>query len=476
MEKIIPGWLKWVEEKRDCSDFRMIQLTYIYARFADKMSSELRQRIEKAILEYRYWIDEPGDDVMWFFSENHALMFHVSQYFAGKALPDRKFTCSGMRGKEVAEKAERLLEEWFQAFFTESTTEWNSSTYLPIDIFGLAYLYHLTQKGCSLHEKAKKALDMLAYVLAVNEHQGNIMTSFGRTYERELKGSCSTGMSSLLYLFYNAGHMNEHFRALTPIVMGDYEPPKEYGKYVNLTGEQELIHQNTQGINQYVNLYLYKNARALLSTAVGFRPYEPGYQENVVQATLDGTAQVFINHPGERQVYGQGRPGFWAGNGRLPMAVQYRNLSIVEYHIQGTGIRGESSLGYTHAYVPLNEFHSWQLGENAAALEKNGGFVGIRALNGIRVQEQGPCRRRELISEGRDNIWILRVGRNGEYQNTAELLEEMEAIQIVMKPGEATMVRDKTGVYCIQNGQLFVNGQAVYHYPLDAGGIMEFTE
>lgn len=475
MEQILLGWLKWVEEKKDCSDFRMIQLAYIYTRFADKMSDTLRRRIEKAMLEYRYWIDEPGDDVMWFFSENHALMFHVSQYFAGKALPDRKFTCSGMSGEEAAQKAERLLEEWFQAFFTESTTEWNSSTYLPIDIMGVAYLYNLTQKGSPLHEKAGRALDMLAYVLAVNEHKGNIMTSFGRTYEKEIKGSRSTGMASLLYLFYNAGHMNEHFRALTPIVIGDYEPPEEYGKYVNLTGGQELIHQNTQGIRQYVNLYLYKNAKALLSTAVGFRPYGPGYQENVAQATLDGTAQVFINHPGESRIYGQGRPGFWVGNGCLPMAVQYRNLCIVEYHIQETGIRGGSCLEYTHAYVPLSEFHSWQISENAAALEKNGGFIGIRALNGIRLQEQGPCRKRELISEGRDNIWILKVGRNGEYQNTAELLEEMEAIQIVMKPGEATRVKDGAGQYCVRNGQLFVNGKSVYHYPLDAAGILEFT-
>ncbi len=29
------------------------------------------------ILNFRYWMDEPGDDVMWFYSENHALMFHT---------------------------------------------------------------------------------------------------------------------------------------------------------------------------------------------------------------------------------------------------------------------------------------------------------------------------------------------------------------------------------------------------------------
>ena len=46
--------------------------------------------------------------------------------------------------------------------------------------------------------------------------------------------------------FYNAGHMNDHFRALVPVVVGDYEPPEEYKQFVNLSGEEELIHQNTQ--------------------------------------------------------------------------------------------------------------------------------------------------------------------------------------------------------------------------------------
>jgi len=32
------------------------------------MSDRLKSVIKDAALNYRYWIDEPGDDVMWFFS------------------------------------------------------------------------------------------------------------------------------------------------------------------------------------------------------------------------------------------------------------------------------------------------------------------------------------------------------------------------------------------------------------------------
>ncbi len=470
LEEILRGHLEWVNAKRDCSDFRLIIMVYMYVKFSDRFTAKLRREVEDAMAGYRYWIDEPGDDAMWFFSENHALMFHICQYFAGKSMPERIFACSGLTGAEACKKAERLLELWFDRFFTEFATEWNSSTYLPIDIMGLGYLYDLTPKGSPLREKAKRALDKLAFCLAVNEHKGNMMTSFGRTYERELKGSYSTGMPSLLYLFYNAGYMNDHFRALVPIVVGDYEPPKEYEQYVRLRGDEELIHQNTQGIDQLVNLYLYKNSRALLSTAVGFRPYEPGYQENVAQATLDGTAQVFINHPGEVQIYGNGRPGFWAGNGCLPLAVQYRNISILKYHI-----KAENRLDYTHAYVPLNEFHSYRKSAVAIALEKDGGYIGVRALNGLYMQEEGPCRNRELISPGRDNVWVLKVGSYAEYRNVDELLWDMEQMDMVVEDNGRVIVTNGSEQYVIEKDTLFLNGEKVHHYPLDTAGKLEIT-
>ncbi|OQB54001.1 MAG: hypothetical protein BWX97_00296 [Firmicutes bacterium ADurb.Bin146] len=470
LEDILSNHLEWVNEKRDCSDFHLIIMVYMYVRFKDQFTDKLRQEVEDAMAGYRYWIDEPGDDVMWFFSENHALMFHICQYFAGKSLPERIFTCSGLTGKEACKKAEKLLDIWFDNFFSEFTTEWNSSTYLPIDIMGLAYLYNLTPKGSSLHEKARKALDMLSFFLAVNEHKGNIMTSFGRTYERELKGSYSTGMPSLLYLFYNAGYMNEHFRALVPIVVGDYKPPKEYERYVRLSEDEELIYQNTQGINQLVNLYLYKNSNALLSTAVGLKPYSPGYQENVVQATLDGTAQVFINHPGEIKIYGNGRPGFWAGNGCLPLAVQHRNISLIEYNIEDKKL-----LDYTHAYIPLSEFHSYRISNNAIALEKDGGYIGIRALNGLRMQDTGPCCKREFISPGYDNLWVLKVGVYGEYQDVDQLLREMEQLEIIAEDKGKITVTNGYERYEIKNGALYVNGEKAHNYPLDIAGKLEIV-
>ncbi len=112
-EQIILEELDGVRQRKDCSDFHFIIILYIYHTFFHLITEKLKGGIEETMLNYRYWIDEPGDDVMWFFSENHALLFHICQYLAGEYLPDQVFPGSGCRGREFQEKPIGLLNECF---------------------------------------------------------------------------------------------------------------------------------------------------------------------------------------------------------------------------------------------------------------------------------------------------------------------------------------------------------------------------
>ena len=327
----------------------------------------------------------------------------------------------------------------------------------------------MTADNPALHTKAKRALDMISYCLAINAHRGAVMTSFGRTYEKELKGNYNSGTTSLLYVLYDVGYMNRAAIAYISIALGDYQPPEEYRKYLNLKDGQELIHQNTQGFEQHVNLYLYKNSKVALSTAINYKPDKNGYQEHIVQATIDETAHIFINHPGEAQPYGSGRPNFWAGNGILPLAAQYENLSIVRYDINHS-----NRIDYTHAYIPISSFNRYSGTCSTIVVEKDGGLIGIRALNGLRMQEKGPCCHREFISEGRQNIWIVKVAEMAKYSDINEFRAEMEAMEITYNAGESTIVKDAKTVYELnKDNELLVNGMKVHHYPLDVKGKLE---
>lgn len=465
-ERIIFEEIGGVKDRQDCSDFHFIAVLYIYDQFYDKLSQELRQIIEETALGYRYWIDEPGDDVMWFFSENHALLFHTCQYLAGKLFPDKMFTNSGRYGEEVSRHGRMLLDEWFEEFFCEFITEWNSNAYIPVDVHGLAAIYNITKEEDPLHEKAKHALDMVCYSMAVNEHKGAVMTSFGRTYEKEMKGNYNAGTTSLLYLLYNAGHLTRAGIGSIFLALSDYEAPEEYGKYIGLKDGEVLIHQNTQGFEQHVNLYLYKNSKVLLSTAVAFKPFQKGYQEHIMQATIDKTAQIFINHPGESHPYGSGRPNYWAGNGILPLGVQYRNTGILVYDIPE-----ENRIDDTHAYIPLCEYQQYMGSEDSLVAAKEGGYIGVRAQNGIILQRSGVTAYREFISPGRKNIWIVKVASAGDYDSLEDFLEEMKAISIGLNANGEILIQNGDMNYEIGiDNRFLVNGEIVHHYPMDVKG------
>jgi hypothetical protein len=472
-EEIIFSEIAGINEKQDCSDFHFVILLYIYQTYKDILSDKLKITIEETMINYRYWIDEPGDDVMWFFSENHALLFHICQYIAGRNLSDKKFENSGLIGADLEKKAINLLDEWFECFFNEFITEWNSSAYIPVDVLGIGTLYNLTQSGNPLHEKAKKALDMIFYSMCINAHKGTIMTSFGRTYEKEMKGNYNAGTSSILYVAYNAGFLNKAAVGYISLILGDYEAPKEYEQYLNIGDDECLIYQNTQGFENHVNLYLYKNRDVCLSSAIGFSPYKQGYQEHIIQATVDGLAQVFINHPGEGQPYGSGRPNFWAGNGNLPMVMQFENTALVKYDIPQ-----EYRIDYTHAYIPCNEFEHYFGGTNAIAFEKEGGYIGIKSLNEIVMQKMGPCKFREFISKGRKQLWLVRVERRKNYKNVEEFLEELRNIELCYKENGIVSAKEKNKkVYSIdENNNCFLNGEKLYNYPLDVKGLININK
>ncbi|OYX07426.1 MAG: hypothetical protein B7Z15_15780, partial [Rhizobiales bacterium 32-66-8] len=105
LRPILEETLLAIEERRDCADFVSVPLLWAYRRHADAFPADLRDRSQRALLEFRYWVDEPGNDVMWFWSENHALCFHVSQLLAGLTWPDDTFTASGRNGRDQAELA-----------------------------------------------------------------------------------------------------------------------------------------------------------------------------------------------------------------------------------------------------------------------------------------------------------------------------------------------------------------------------------
>ena len=123
----------------------------------NRSTRSFAKRIDRAILGYRYWMDEPGNDVQWYFSENHALLFHTAAYLAGTLLPDATFRRSGRSGAEQAAVGATRVRAWLDHFEQWEMAEFNSAPYFPIDLKGLTALFALAPRR--RHQRARRQGD-----------------------------------------------------------------------------------------------------------------------------------------------------------------------------------------------------------------------------------------------------------------------------------------------------------------------------
>ena len=405
IETILRRQLDFINRRSDCSDFYLSYFPFMIRHFGSSglIKKETLADMEACLLNFRYWHDEPGDDAMWFWSENHALMFHVCELIAGEMYPDRIFTNSGMTGKEKQEKAISMLRPWFETLFRTGFTEWNSPPYLPIDALGFASLYAQTEND-EMKRNAEKALDMIFRLLAITSYEGIFSTTSGRTYLKELMGNYSNCPSFINWIGYGIGNETHAGKGSVPVLMSGYTPSGEYLKYHRIPEGKALSWKSTHGYNGYADVTVYKTSGYLLSAANDFNPGRRGFQEDVIHAVLGAETHVWITHPGEFALYGQARPSYWAGSGTLPRANQYKGFASAVWNADE-----DHPVDFTHAYFPVFAFgqtafsDGWAFGEM-----ENGGLIAITAAEGITLTEKGPNMQRELTSPGRRNIWIIR--------------------------------------------------------------------
>ena len=113
----------------------------IYRTFQERLSEKMREELEKAMCGFRYWIDEPGDDVMWFFSENHALLFHCLPVSGGKFPAGQNFYLQRENRGAVSARGEELLREWFEGFSRSLLPNGIPMPIFPWIMLGLGTLY-----------------------------------------------------------------------------------------------------------------------------------------------------------------------------------------------------------------------------------------------------------------------------------------------------------------------------------------------
>lgn len=173
--------------RRDTSDFQMVPLIRMVYQYWDSplLTEELKAQITSTILNFKYWIDEPGTDPMVYWSENHEVLFHTAGYLAGQRFPNEIFANSGLTGVELQQKSKALLEKWMWLRAKTGFAEWHSNNYYEEDIGPLLNIVDFAEDEILVHN-ARNLVDLLLLDIALYSHGGVFGGSHGRTFESKL--------------------------------------------------------------------------------------------------------------------------------------------------------------------------------------------------------------------------------------------------------------------------------------------------
>lgn len=174
--------LQYINARYDCSDFRVSALIRMYLSYEDRLPNSTKKNIEDTLLGFKYWMDQTGDgrgDSMCYWSENHQILFAVSEYLAGTRWPDRVFTADGKTGSQHADMAKSRIESWMEQRFLYGFTEFYSNNYYPEDIAAMSNLLQFSKDGV-LVNRMKMIMDIIWFDLASQSHK--YVSAEGRAY------------------------------------------------------------------------------------------------------------------------------------------------------------------------------------------------------------------------------------------------------------------------------------------------------
>ena len=181
---------------RDTSDFDLLYLmNLVYAQLGDPaVPLGLWGDAKQAMLDFKYWYTDPtperivdGEQVvdsMWYWTENHVLLFRVNEYLAGQLMPDQVFRVTGQTGEWHRDRARVAILEWLDERARFGFTEWHSDVYYQKDITPLLSLVEWADDE-ELARRAALVLDLVLLDVALHLHKGNFGSTHGRSYVKD---------------------------------------------------------------------------------------------------------------------------------------------------------------------------------------------------------------------------------------------------------------------------------------------------
>ena len=205
----------------------------------------LRGRIEEALLNAKYWDDQPGPNQCAWGTENHQVLFASAEYLVGMHLPERRFGIDDRPGLAHAMAARERLERWLDWRLRFGFSEWNSSCYLDEDAAALLNLVEHAPHA-DLRERAEQVLLLLLVQVATMAWKGATVGSQGRAYLKDAVAPDMTPVATLARLLWGDAlpvAPTEPVLACQLLSCGDWRPPEILAALANASTRPRVERQ-----------------------------------------------------------------------------------------------------------------------------------------------------------------------------------------------------------------------------------------
>ena len=426
-EAAIRETCEFIAARKDCADFVIqgVLRIMVWEREARRLSPEINALMKDTVLGFKYWVDEPGDTVMYMGSENHRLLFHVAEWMAGQLFPTEEFTNSRQRGLYHATKGRMYITEWLRQRGRFGFDEFHSNSYFPIDIAPLLNVFDFAiYEDSKLRQMAGAVLDTIFFILAADTYRGVFGTTHGRSYGINLKYPDFEGTSATCWVLYGTGSLVLGTSGMSPVSLAtsDYVLPEILHRIAN--DDRAVIDARERqgvlpGAARHANFWVRRTPDYLLSGLQDYRKGEYESSSHVAQVTLgqkegEQPAVIFWSCP---LTSGEGsglRPDYWSGHVALPRVVQHQNVLALTWRLPRLG-------WMSHCFFEPARFDEVRFVDSTlpdarwACARVGDGYVGILSTGGLEVGGTGQYAGRELICEAEETTWLVECGRAADW-------------------------------------------------------------
>lgn len=244
IRKSLAPSVQYIEGRYDCADFRMQLLFRLYKDCGDKLPEDVKALIKKTCLNFRYWMDEPGEDSMCFWSENHQLLFAVSEYLSGQEWPDEVFQNDKKTGAEHKKRAQKRIEIWMEQRFRYGFQEWLSNNYYAENFAPMAnFIEYADDK--QMIEKMKIVFDLLWFDIASHSVNNTLVAVSSRMYgDNKSSHLYGNRIRAAMDAIWGTADMSKLVTARSPLEKEIVSGKKDMDTTVKLVGVDAQMMQN----------------------------------------------------------------------------------------------------------------------------------------------------------------------------------------------------------------------------------------